>query len=232
MPFRNTALQAQGAALGPAPVTAEELEAIMKGAGQQTKPRRKKQKTEAASVSAANNQQQLPEVREQPADPGQLAAALGAGHSAAALRAGQTLRPSDQDPNAATDPLQSGVSVPARLPGSQATAHQATLQPTQGGQQAQAAAVSPAMPPPPRASGPAAASPAGWGQQPMAPAAAPQHVAGGVDPYSPPATQGGRRLAMPAESQGGSMASDSAWGTEEERAQRRLQRQAEKQRMK
>lgn len=209
-------------------MTAEELAAIMKGAGQQTKPRKKKQKTEAASVSAAISHQQLPEVRDQPAGSGQFAAALGAGQPATALRAGQTLTPSDHAAAAlAQDVLQGGVSEPARFPGSQATAHQTTLQAPQGGQTA-AAAVSPAMPPPPRASGPAAASPAGWGQQP----AALSHVAGGADPYSPPATQGGRRLAMPAESQGGSMASDSAWGTEEERAQRRLQRQAEKQRMK
>lgn len=207
-------------------MTAEELEAIMKGPGQQTKPRRKKQKTEAAT-----SHQQPPEVTEQPAGSGQFAAALGAGQSAAALRAGQTLTPSDHAAAAlAQNVLQGGVPEPATFPGSQATAHQ---QPTQGGQQAQTAAVSPAMPPPPWASGPAAASPAGWGQQPMALAAATQQVvAGRADPYSPPATQGGRRLAMPAESQGGSMASDSAWGTEEERAQRRLQRQAEKQRMK
>lgn len=246
-------MQDQGAAPGPAPVTAEELEAIMK-AGPQGKPRRKKQKTEAASAAddqAAGNaaaasavkshhqqqQQQLTgAVTDRPARAGQPAAALGAG---------QFVRPADRESGSAAlarGPLQTGnrqiPEPPADLHALEA-AHLARVQLNIGDQQAQAAAAaSPAdtasAMPPPRASGqagpgPSGAAPAGWAQ---ANPAATQHAAEGGYPYSHPAAQPGRPLARPAESQGGSMASDSAWGTEEERMQRKLQRQAEKQRMK
>lgn len=289
-------LQDQGAAPGPAPVTAEELEAIMKGGGQQPKPRRKKQKTEAASAvsvgqtlkhsspsppppvtaqqpatapmaaSAVNSQQQPPAaaVRDQPAGAGQFAAALGPGQSAAALAAGQPVRPPDRDSSSAAPAR--GVAThtgkrqtpePPADSHALGARHQASMQPLQlntgGGQQAQTAAASrtditSAMPPP-RASGrsgqgypgsqtgagPSAAAPAGWGQgqgEGQANLAAPQHAAGGYSHPHPTAAVSVRPPAMPAESQGGSMASDSAWGTEEERMQRKLQRQAEKQRMK
>ena len=273
--FKKVALQDQGAALGPAPVTAEELEAIMRMAGQQPKPRRKKQKIEAASaadviqgmkhstpllpftaeqsdshvdaVAAADSPQELPQVRDQPAGAGQSAAALDVGQSSAALGAGQALRPPDPDSSSvalAKDPLQIGSRQVAGGPHTLATTHPAGVQINKGDQQAHPAVAPPAMPPP-RASGPAgqgypmqpagpgpsAAGSAGWGQQPMA-LAATQYAAGGGNPSSHSAAQPRRPPAMPAESQGGSMASDSAWGTEEERAQRKLQRQAEKQRMK
>lgn len=228
----------------------------MKMAGQQPKPRRKKQKTEAAAAAGAvqglqnsttpgpftapqsSSHQQQQGVRDQPAGAGQSAAALGAGQSAAVLGTGHTPRPPNPSSSSAAlakDPLQTGSrQVPAT----------AGVQVNKGGQQAQTVAAPPAMPPP-RASGtagqahavqhagpaPSAAGSAGWGQQPMA-VAATQHAAGGVHSYSHFAAQPGRPPARPAESQGGSMASDSAWGTEEERAQRKLQRQAEKQRMK
>ncbi|KAL3144474.1 hypothetical protein ABBQ32_004214 [Trebouxia sp. C0010 RCD-2024] len=310
------AAQDQGAAPGPAPVTAEELEAIMKGGGQQPKPRRKKQKTEAASAanvgqtlkhpslsfplpvtaqqpatapmaapaSAVNSQQQPPAaaVRDQPAGAGQFAAALGAGQSATALgagqsatalgaglsatalRAGQPVRPPDRDSSSAAPAR--GVAThtgkrqtpePPADSHAQEVRHQASMQPLQatsgGDRQAQTAAVSrtdmtsamlplraagrsgQGYPGPQIRAGPSAAAPAGWGQgqgEGQANLAAPQHAAGG---YAHPHPTGGvsvRPLAMPAESQGGSMASDSAWGTEEERMQRKLQRQAEKQRMK
>ena len=240
-------------------MTAEELEAIMKTAGQQPKPRRKKQKIEAAStadvtqgmkhstclppfnveqsdshvdaVAAADGNQQLPGVTDQPA---------GAGQSAAALGAGRTLRPPDPSSVAlASDPLQIGSRQLTGDPYTLATTHPAGVQHNKGGQ---TVAAPPAMPPP-RASGPAgqgypmqpagpgpsAAGSADWGQQPME-SAATRHAGGGGHPYS--AGQPRCPPAMPAESQGGSMASDSAWGTEEERAQRKLQRQAEKQRLK
>ena len=250
----------------------------MKMPGQQPKPRRKKQKTDAApaadaiqglkhslsppplnaqqseshadAVAAADSHQQLQGVRNQPVGAGQSAVALGAGQFAAALGAGQTLRPPDPDSSSAAlakDPLQPGsrqVPEPAGGPNTLTTTHQAGMQVSKGGQQAQIAAAPPAMPPP-RASGPAgqgypmqhagpgpsAAGSAGSGQQPKA-LAATQYAAGGGHPYSHSAAEPRRPPAMPAESQGGSMASDSAWGTEEERAQRKLQRQAEKQRMK
>ena len=237
----------------------------MKLAGQQPKPRRKKQKTEAAPAAGAiqglqhsttpdaftapqsDSHQQQQGVRDQPAGAGQSVAALGAGQSAAALGTGHTVRPPNPNSSSAAlakDPLQTGSRQVPATAGGPHTVHQAGVQVNKGGQQAQTVAAPPAMPPP-RASGtagqayavqhagpgPSAAGSAGWGQQPMA-LAATQHAAGGVHSYSHFAAQPGRPPAMPAESQGGSMASDSAWGTEEERAQRKLQRQAEKQRMK
>lgn len=289
---QDYALQDQGAAPGPAPVTAEELEAIMKGGGQQPKPRRKKQKTEPASAASVRqgpkqpspsldvppvtaqqqagtaavavpvNSQQQPaaEGRDHPLGAGLFAASLGAGQPAAALQSGQSSRPPDHD---------SSLAAPARVPihtgrrqtpeppaGSHAleAEHQARAQlNTRGDQQTQAAAAAASRTdttsamPPPRGSGrsgqgysvqhagagPSAAAPAVWGQgQDHHNLAAMQHVAGGSSQAHPQAGTSGRPPAMPAESQGGSMASDSAWGTEEERMQRKLQRQAEKQRMK
>ena len=247
-------------------MTAEELEAIMKMAGQQPKPRRKKQKIEAASAADASQGQKHspppPIITVQQAD-GQVAAAsavdshqklrdqpAGAGQNAAALRAEQNLRPPDRDSSSAAlakNPPQTDNRQEAEPPGGPhtlVTAHQARVQLNQEGQQAQPATALPAMPPP-RATGPtgqgysvqhagpgpSAAVLTSWGQQPLA-LAATQHAAGGGPPYSHSAAQPRRPPAMPADSQGGSIASDSAWGTEEERTQRKLQRQAEKQRMK
>ena len=291
------ALQDQGAAPGPAPVTAEELEAIMKGGGQQPKPRRKKQKTDAASAAATAGQglkhpspspqpprgtahqqalapsaapasvvntqrQPAAAVRDHPTGAGQFAAALGVGQSAAAPRAGQPAKPPDRDSSSAAPAR--GIAtytVKRQTPEPPADSHalegehQAPMQPsqlyTEGGQQAQTLAGSRTDPTsamlPPRASGrsgqgytgahtgagPSAAVtgtvPAGWGQANLA---GPQQAAGGPPHPHPTAPTLLRPPAMPAESQGGSMASDSAWGTEEERMQRKLLRQAEKQRMK
>ena len=222
-------LQEQGAAAGPAPVTAEELEAIMKGGGQQPKPRRKKQKTDsaiasnpqapvsggqpgstaaaaaaAAAVPAAPHHQQLSAI-----DGGQLAAA--------AARAGQFTMPPDRDSSSAAL-----AKAPAQL-----NSHQTPDLPS-------AAAM-----PPPRVSTSAGLSgqgvpsqPLGQGQPAVAPAAwghpYPPAAGGSTQPVGQPI----RSNAVPAESQGGSVASDSAWGTEEAQTQRKLQRQAEKQRMK
>lgn len=243
----------------------------MKVAGQQPKPRRKKQKIEAApaadasqglkhstppppsiaqqadghvaAASAVDSNQQL---RDQPAGAGQNVAALGVGPSAAALRAERTLRPPARDSSSAAlakHPLQTVSKQEAEPPGGPhtlVTTHQATVYLNTGGQQAKTVAAPSAMPPPGATGqgysvqhagpGPSAAGPASRGQQPSA--LAPTQAAGGGHPYSLSAAQPRRPPAMPADSQGGSMASDSAWGTEEERAQRKLQRQAEKLRMK
>ena len=234
-------LQDAGAGPGPAPVTAEELEAIMKGGGQQSKPRRKKQKTDPAAVGAIHAQG--PDVP--PVSPG-----LQPSHAAAAtdLKAGLPATQMPQDPSTAAL-----ARTAARSSWGQTAERPDSARPSismETGHTAAAVHADPisAMPPPrttasagptgqaayqgshsqPLGAGLSAAAPPGQGDGAL-PSADQQVPAGGS---LQAAGQEGRALARPAESQGGSVASDSAWGTEEERMQRKLQRQADKQRAK
>ena len=248
---------------GPSPVTAEELEAIMRGGAegqQQPKPRRKKQKTDPAAV---------PGSQERSVSPAPSTAAVAAHHQqhqqatgqAAMSGPGQSAVPRDRVSSSAV----ATASVEARLHGpagksapvspapAQQTPNRPNLGPSMTGQQpaggesaASAAAAGNAfVMPPPRLSGVAAAG-QGTQQQPLASGrsgAAPSVQGVSVQPsaavglaatagLSQAAAQQGRAPARPAESYGGSVVSDGAWGTEEERSERKRFRQEEKLRMK
>ena len=246
---------------GPSRVTAEELEAIMRGGGegQQPKPRRKKQKTDPAAV---------PGSQERSLSPAPSTAAVAAHHQqhqqatgqAAMSGPGQSAVPRDRVSSSAV----ATASVEARLHGpagkpapvspapAQQTAIRPNLGPSMTGQQpaggesaaSAAAAGSAFVMPPPRLSGVAAAG-QGTQQQPLASGrsgAAPSVQGVSVQPSAAglsataglpqAAAQQGRAPARPAESYGGSVVSDGAWGTEEERSERKRFRQEEKLRMK
>ena len=247
-------VQEPGGPSGPAPVTAEELEAIMKGGGadQQSKPRRKKQKTDSAAapssqersispapinaaVTAHQQQQQQQQMRDQLTGPGHFAAPPNRDSSSAA-----PARPHVQAGRGKhTEPEQQLDANRARL-----STGMADQQSARGESAASAAAASHQtggtfIMPPPRVSG---AAPAGQGrlQQPQAAAleqgglaqpsaAAEASAAAGL---AQPSVPSGRLPARPAESYGGSVASDSAWGTEEERLERKRLKQEGKQRLK
>ncbi|DBA90183.1 TPA: hypothetical protein ACH3X1_003489 [Trebouxia sp. C0004] len=219
------ASQEPGGPSGPAPVTAEELEAIMKGGGadQQPRPRRKKQKTDSAAApssqersmspapinaaATAHHQQQQQQMRDQLTGPRHFAAPPNRDSSSAALARphvqagrGKQLEPEQQlDANRAR--VNTGTTGQQSARGESAASAAAASHQTGGT----------FVMPPPRVSG---AAPAGQArlQQPQA------------------AGQFG--AARPAESYGGSVASDSAWGTEEERLERKRLKQEEKQRLK
>lgn len=245
-------MQEPGGPSGPAPVTAEELEAIMKGgvADQQPKPRRKKQKTDAAAApssqersispapinatATAHHQQQQQQITAQLTGPGHFAAPPNRDSSSAAparplVQAGRGKdSESGQQLDANRARLDTGTADQQSARGESAASAAAASHQTGG----------PFIMPPPRVSG---AAPAGQGrtQQPHAaleqgglaqPSAAAEAsaAAGQAQPSVPP----GRAPARPAESYGGSVASDSAWGTEEERLERKRLKQEEKQRLK
>ncbi len=243
---------------GPAPVTAEELEAIMKGGGadQQPKPRRKKQKTDAAAApssqersvspapinaaAATAHHQQQQQMRDQLTGPGHFAAPPNRDSSSAAqarplVQAGRGKHPQpEQQLDANRARLNTGTADQQSARGESAASAAAASHQTGGT----------FVMPPPRVSG---AAPAGQGrtQQPQAvgqfgPAleqgglaqpsakAEASAAAGQAQPSAP----SGRLPAGPAESFGGSVASDSAWGTEEERLERKRLKQEEKLRLK
>ncbi len=251
-------VQEPGGPSGPAPVTAKELEAIMKGGGadQQSKPRRKKQKTDAAAApssqersvspapinaaATAHHQQQQQQMRDQLTGPGHFAAPPNRDSSSAALarphvHAGRGKHPEpEQQLDANRARLNTGTTDQQSARGASAASAAAASHQTSGT----------FVMPPPRVSG---AAPAGQGrlQQPQTAgqfgaaleqgglaqpsAAAEASAAAG---QSQPTVQVGRPPARPAESYGGSVASDSAWGTEEERLERKRLKQEEKQRLK
>ena len=253
-------MQEPGGPSGPAPVTAEELEAIMKGGGadQQPKPRRKKQKTDptaapssqersvspapinAAATAHHQQQQQQQQMRDQLTGLGHFAVPPNRDSSSAAparphvqAGRGKYLEPEQQlDANRAR--LNTGTADQQSARGESAASAAAASRQTGGT----------FVMPPPRVSG---AAPAGQGrtQQPQAAgqygaaleqgdlaqpsAAAEASAAAG---QAQPSVPSGRLPARPAESYGGSVASDSAWGTEEERLERKRLKQEEKQRLK
>ena len=251
-------VQEPGGPSGPAPVTAEELEAIMKGgvADQQPKPRRKKQKTDAAAApssqersispapinatATAHHQQQQQQITAQLTGPGHFAAPPNRDSSSAAparplVQAGRGKdSESGQQLDANRARLDTGTADQQSARGESAASAAAASHQTGG----------PFIMPPPRVSGAASAG-QGRTQQPQAagqfgavleqgslaqPSAAAEAsaAAGQAQPSEP----SGRLPARPAESFGGSVASDSAWGTEEERLERKRLKQEEKQRLK
>lgn len=247
-------VQEPGGPSGPAPVTAEELEAIMKGGGadQQSKPRRKKQKTDSAAapsqersispapINAAHYQQQQQRMRDQLTGPGYFAAPPNRDSSSAA-----PARPHVQAGRGKhTEPEQQLDANRARLNTGMADQQSARGEPAASAAAAGHQTGGTFIMPPPRVSG---AAPAGQGrlQQPQASgpfgaaleqgglaqpsAAAEASAAAGL---AQPSVPSGRPPARPAESYGGSVASDSAWGTEEERMERKRLKQEEKQRLK
>ena len=182
----------------------------MKAGSQQPKPRRKKQKTDPATAAAP-----VPLAPVSGGQTGSSASAIAGDQlAAAAARAGQFARPPERDSSSAALARASGNQQAPDLPSAVAmppprTSTSAGLS-GQGGPSQPLGQVQPAV------------APSAWGQPYPSAAGGNLQLAG----------QANQPMAMPAESQGGSMASDSAWGTEEERMQRKLQRQAEKQRMK
>ena len=231
----------------------------MKGgsAEQQPKPRRKKQKTDSAaapssqerSVSPApinaaatahHQQQQQQQMRDQLTGPGHFAAPPNRDSSSAAVARphvhadrGKHPEPEQQlDANRAR--LNTGTTGQQSARGASAASATAASHQTGGT----------FVMPPPRASGAAPAGqarlhqpqPAGQfgaaleqGSVAQPSAAAEASAAAGL---AQPGGPSGRPPARPAESYGGSVASDSAWGTEEERLERKRLKQEEKQRLK
>ncbi len=254
-------VQEPGGPSGPAPVTAEELEAIMKGGGadQQPKPRRKKQKTDAAaapssqerSISPApinaaatahhqQQQQQQQQMRDQLTGPGHFAAPPNRDSSSAAqarplVQAGRGKHPEpEQQLDANRARLNTGTADQQSARGESAASAAAASHQTGGT----------FVMPPPRVSGAASAG-QGRTQQPQAAGqfgaaleqgslAQPSAAAEASDAagLAQPSVPSGRLPARPAESYGCSVASDSAWGTEEERLDRKRLKQEEKQRLK
>ncbi len=250
-------MQEPGGLSGPAPVTAEELEAIMKGGGadQQPKPRRKKQKTDSAAApssqersispapinaAATAHHQQQQQMRDQLTGPGHFAAPPNRDSSSAALarpqiQAGRGKNPEPVPPNAERLVDANRARVNTGTAGQQSARGESAASAAAASHQTGGTFVMP----PPRVSG---AAPAGQGrlQQPLtagqfgavleqpSTAAEPSAAAGQIQPT----VQLSRPPARPAESYGGSVASDSAWGTEEERLERKRLKQEEKQRLK
>lgn len=245
---------------GPSPVTAEELEAIMRGGveGQQPKPRRKKQKTDPAAV---------PGSQERSVSPTPSTAAVAAHHQQHQQATGQAAMSGPGQPAVPLDRVSSSAALarphgpsgktPAPVSVSPAPAEQTAIRPNVGtsmsGQQpaggesaaSAAAAGSAFVMPPPRLSGVAGAD-QGTQQQPLASrrsGAAPSSQGVSVQPSAAAglsataglfqaAAQQGRAPARPAESYGGSVVSDGTWGTAEEWSERKRLRQEEKLRMK
>ena len=253
----NLIAQDHAASGGPSPVSAEELQAIMNGGGPQTKPRRKKQKTDAAagagsqerSVSPApkmyqqpsgsaavdvehnqqhQRQQQQSTARDHTTGAGQFAAPPARDSSSAALaRApGQGVK---REPPEPVSQHAAGFGQQTSAVQQEAVASEAAV-----GHQANAFARPPARP--------SGSTPSGQGrfQQPTTggtfvvapPGQGRLEQPSASGPATQPVGQQGRAGARPAESQGGSMASEGQWGTEEERMERKRQKEEAKLRMK
>ncbi len=255
-------MQEPGGLSGPAPVTAEELEAIMKGGGadQQPKPRRKKQKTDSAAApssqersispapinaAATAHHQQQQQMRDQLTGPGHFAAPPNRDSSSAALarpqiQAGRGKNPEPVPPNAERLVDANRARVNTGTAGQQSARGESAASAAAASHQTGGTFVMP----PPRVSGAASAG-QGRTQQPQAAGqfgaaleqgslAQPSAAAEASDAagLAQPSVPSGRLPARPAESYGCSVASDSAWGTEEERLDRKRLKQEEKQRLK